>query len=382
MNKKGLYIVAHIGCWLLFICFMVAFLNNSNRNNDNWLRTIFSFPFLLFTLFYVVIFYLNLYVQMPYLFLKKKYIAYTFIAVVLLAICFYIQPFEQVMQHSRGNSAMQMRPNEMTNRDRQPTPPHITGENRPGSLPGSPPMNGLPATAEQVRIDIISVVLFFMAMAGSAMLVLSKQWRIIEKNNALVEAQKANAELAFLKAQISPHFLFNVLNNIYALVITKNDNAASSILRLSNIMRYVTDDARADFVPVEKEIACINDFIALQKLRLSQKVALNYTLTGEYGYAKVAPLILMAFIENVFKHGISNNIPMQINIAIHVNEKDISLRTQNSIIKKSDNNNRSGIGLSNVKQRLELSYPGSYKLNIDDNDETFTVALTLNNIQN
>lgn len=108
---------------------------------------------------------------------------------------------------------------------------------------------------------------------------------------------------------------------------------------------------------------------------------LDYTLTGEYGATKVAPLILMAFIENAFKHGISNNIPSHINVAINVNELSINLRTQNTIIKKNEDNNRNGIGLLNARQRLGLLYPGSHKLQVSENDGKFTVILVLDNIQ-
>jgi LytS/YehU family sensor histidine kinase len=252
-------------------------------------------------------------------------------------------------------------------------------ENRP-IPPARAPINGPPGEARQLRIDIVSLILFFMAMAGSAMLVLSKQWRITEKNRSLVEIQKIKAELAFLKTQVSPHFLFNTLNNIYALAITKNESTASGILRLSNIMRYVTDEAKEDFVPVEKEIACINDYIALQKLRLGKKVTLDYTVTGEFSNIKVAPLILMAFIENTFKHGVSNHMPVRISIAIHINEAVIKLRTQNIIIPKDEENKRNGIGLLNARQRLELLYPGSHKLTISSNNGMFTVDLALDNI--
>ena len=260
-----------------------------------------------------------------------------------------------------------------------PPPPYMNRENPPAP-PAGVPINKPPAEAGQLRIDIVSLILFFMTMAGSAMLVLSRQWRLTEKNKSLIEIQKIKAELAFLKAQISPHFLFNTLNNIYALAITKNENTASGILRLSNIMRYVTDDAKEDFVPVEKEIACINDFIELQKLRLGKKVTLDYTLTGEYGNTKVAPLILIAFIENAFKHGISNHMPARISIAININEPRISLSTQNIIIPKSEENNRNGIGLFNARQRLEQLYPGSHKLQINSGNGIFTVDLVLDNI--
>lgn len=369
MNRSSFKIVIHILCWLFFACLIAAFLQNGNMSGQSWLQIIFSFRFLAFTGFYAFIFYLNFYVLMPRFFLRKNYLAFGVIAISLFAAAFYIKPFEQVMQASRSSERM-----------RSPAPPLFESGNRPPLQGNRPPpeRRGMPPGKGQ-KIDIISLILYFMAMAGSAMLVLSKQWRIAEKNKALVEAQKANAELAFLKAQISPHFLFNVLNNIYALVITKNDNAASSILRLSNIMRYVTDDARADFVPIEKEIACVNDFIALQKMRLSKNVKVNYTVTGGYGNVTIAPLILMAFVENTFKHGVSNNQPSEINIDLHINELAVNLKTQNTWFQKRKEEAREGVGLQNVQQRLELLYTCKYQLRFNTDHDVFKLVLVLQN---
>lgn len=371
MNKRSIKISVHILCWLFFICLVAAFLQNGNMNNQSWLQVAFSLPFLLFICFYAFIFYVNVYMLIPQFFLKKNYLAFGILAVGLLVLTFYVKPFEQVMQQTRGSAIRDQRPPGIEQRNMPPP-------QRPD--PGSPPpgQRTMPQKQGQ-RIDILSLILFFMAMAGSSVIVLSKQWRMAEKNKALAEAQKANAELAFLKAQISPHFLFNVLNNIYALVITKNEDAASGILRLSNIMRYVTDDARADFVPVEKEIACINDFIALQKLRSGKNTSVNYTVTGAYGNVTVAPLILMAFVENTFKHGLSNNIPSAINIDISINESSIHLKTENTVFNKKSSERRDGVGLQNVVQRLELLYPGKHQLHISTDNDIFKVSLILQN---
>lgn len=368
MKKRGLKILTHLLCWLFFICLVAAFLHNSNNGNKTVAQIIFSGTFILFISCYVFIFYLNQYVLMPQLFLKKKYIAFTLITIVLLSGTFYFKPFEQSMRMFRTNNGAPFRPPPDDIRDRRfPPPPNdrIQGQNMGPGLQGNQ------------KLDIISLILFFMSMAVSAMLVLSKQWRESESNKALIEAQKANAELAFLKAQISPHFLFNVLNNIYALAITKNEHTASSILRLSNIMRYVTDEARTDFVPVEKEIACINDYIALQKIRLSKKVTVNYTVTGNYGNAMVAPLILMALVENCFKHGISNNVESEINIHIWADPGTIQLKTSNLFIKSNDEKKRVGVGLKNVTQRLEHLYKNKYQLNIEPDNLLFKVTLSI-----
>ncbi|MGN7783428.1 sensor histidine kinase [Niabella sp. 22666] len=370
MNKRSFKILTHLLCWLFFICLVAAFLHNGSTSSQTALHIISSGSFILFVAFYIFIFYLNQHLLMPQLFLKKRYISFTTIFVLLLSVTFYIKPFEQTMQMFRNNNRADFRPPPPGNEERRFPPPdgRVHGRNRG------------PGPQSNQRIDIVSLILFFMSMAVSAMLVLSKQWRQAESNKALVEAQKANAELAFLKAQISPHFLFNVLNNIYALAITKNEQTASSILRLSNIMRYVTDEARTDFVPVEKEIACINDYIALQKIRLSKKVTVNYTVTGTYGNAMIAPLILMAFVENCFKHGISNNVESEINIRIYVDQDQIRLQTSNPVIKNDDNKSRSGVGLQNVNQRLEHLYKNNYQLTIEPDNMLFKVILSIKRV--
>ena len=120
-------------------------------------------------------------------------------------------------------------------------------------------------------MDIISIALFILVITLSFVSVLEKRWRIAVQDTARAEADKANAELSFLKAQINPHFLFNTLNNIYSLAVTKNENVTDAILKLSNIMRYVTDDVNKDFVSHEKEVDAISDYISLQRLRLGKK---------------------------------------------------------------------------------------------------------------
>src|SRR5205823_10521035 len=114
----------------------------------------------------------------------------------------------------------------------------------------------------------------------SAALSILKEWRNIEQRAAKAEADKANAELAFLKAQINPHFLFNTLNNIYSLAVTKSEMTPVSIMKFANIMRYVTDEVTQDFVPLQSEIDCASDYIDLQRMRLSKKVYVDYSVTG------------------------------------------------------------------------------------------------------
>jgi len=121
-------------------------------------------------------------------------------------------------------------------------------------------------------------------------------WFLNERIQHDLENQRLSAELAFLKSQINPHFLFNTLNNIYTMVVIKDENAPDSIMKLSNIMRYVTDDANEDFVPLQNEIDFIKDYIELQRLRLGEKTYVDLDISGDIEGKLIAPLILMTFI--------------------------------------------------------------------------------------
>src|SRR5437773_3176321 len=212
---------------------------------------------------------------MTQLWLKKKYVYYAATVIILFVGIYFLKPFDHLLRH-----------------------------NRP---PDMPPGNRRPMDRGGPRFDIISIILFVMTWSLSTALSIIKEWRTTLQKVSRAEADKVKAELAFLKAQINPHFLFNTLNNIYSLAITKNENTSFAVMKLSNIMRYVTDDATNDFVPLQMEIDCINDYIELQRLRLSKKAEINFAVSGNTEDKQIAPLILMTFVENVFKYGISTH---------------------------------------------------------------------------
>ncbi|MBK0401884.1 sensor histidine kinase [Adhaeribacter sp. BT258] len=203
------------------------------------------------------------------------------------------------------------------------------------------------------------------------------QWRRAEKEKLEAVAEKKTAELSFLKAQINPHFLFNTLNNIYSLAITQSPNTAPSIMELSNIMRYVTDDATKDFVTVDREVDCIRDYISLQSLRLGESTQVIFEVTGQTENKKIAPLILMTFIENNFKYGVSNHEKTNITIKLISDDQKIGFFCQNKIFVHHNQMETTGIGLSNTRNRLELAYPNKHSLDISNNNGLYTVHLTL-----
>ncbi|GAB3509558.1 hypothetical protein GCM10027442_17000 [Emticicia fontis] len=227
------------------------------------------------------------------------------------------------------------------------------------------------------KIDVISIFLFGLIWALGMALKISERWRETEQRAVQAEADKANAELSFLKAQINPHFLFNTLNNIYSLAVTNNKNTAASIMKLSQIMRYVTDEVSEDFVPLQSEIECISNYIDLQRLRLSKKTEVVFEVTGITDSKSISPLLLMTFVENAFKHGISNHENSIIEIKIFADAQTIQFDCKNTLFTTSRKVERTGIGLSNTRQRLSHLYKDRYSLRIDDKQDFYSVELII-----
>lgn len=190
------------------------------------------------------------------------------------------------------------------------------------------------------------------------------------------EEEKLKAELSYLKAQINPHFLFNTLNSIYALTVQKSEIAPESVTKLSAIMRYSITDAAQDFVSLDKELNYINAYIELEKLRLTDKVHLYYSVTGNTSGKQISPLIFVPFIENAFKYGVSTKENSSIDIQIKIENESLHLTVKNTKA-RTESKNKLGLGLENTKKRLHLIYPGKHLLEITDEGNTFLVNLHL-----
>ena len=216
----------------------------------------------------------------------------------------------------------------------------------------------------------------FVYIAITTLLKLSRAWfKLLE-----LEKEKANTELLFLKMQINPHFLFNSLNNIYSLALKKDTMAPDSILKLAQVMRYMIYESNEQVVPLQKEIDYINNYIDLQRLRSRDNASIVLNITGEPENRYIAPLILVVFIENGFKHGIKATIHQSfVNILITISDDRLHMQVENSkgVIDDMEKDNFSGLGLENVKRRLELLYPEKYELTINDTEEKYTAVLQL-----
>lgn len=204
----------------------------------------------------------------------------------------------------------------------------------------------------------------------------SVDWFLNEKIRKNLENEKLSTELAFLKSQINPHFLFNSLNNIYSLAYQRSDETPEAILKLSGIMRYMLQDSNEPTVPLHSEIRYLQNYIELQKLRFKNSAFVSFNVSGVEDNIQIVPLILIAFVENAFKHGIVSDPDYPVLINMDVRDGMVVFEVRNH--KKPQNKDTmSGIGLNNVKRRLELLYAGSYQLSIQNSELTYYCKLAL-----
>lgn len=211
---------------------------------------------------------------------------------------------------------------------------------------------------------------------------LSKNWLISNKIQQQLVSDKLNTELKYLKAQINPHFLFNTLNMAFASAIKNNDETTADIIeKISGFMRYVLYESNEEQVSLEKELHYIDNFVNLQLQRLSPEIAdtIKYDVKGNYQNLKIAPMILIPFIENVFKHGIMLSKTTEISISIFLNNDILILETKN--LKNNSpvgiDKEYLGIGMKNVKERLQLLHPSEHKLEINNGEHFFQIKLEI-----
>lgn len=211
----------------------------------------------------------------------------------------------------------------------------------------------------------------------STVLKFVSDWFLNEKIKSNLENEKLIAELAFLKSQINPHFLFNSLNNIYSLAYQKAEKTPEAILKLSEIMRYMLYESNEGKVALADEIRYLENYIELQKLRFKDNAFIKFEIQGEAFEQQITPLVLISFVENAFKHGIVSDKENPVSILLKIEPGEIFFQTIN---KKSKQNkdNTGGIGLKNVRRRLDLIYSDRYKLQIEDKSDIYTCELYLN----
>lgn len=352
LSNRRLSVVLHILAWAIIVIIPRYLINTFGDGNQQFLNHLYINLTIYGSLFYV-----NYLWLVPNFFLKDKKLRYFLFAFVgVLAVCLIMwfvneklffdperaRQFEEIMKELDKNEEVM-----------------------------KPPL-------KQFRIlnYIYTSILVLGFSFGLRLLVKVNDDEKIRKE---LEREKLNSELAFLKNQISPHFFFNTLNNIYSLIAIDSTEAQGAVLKLSKLMRYLLYESEVGKTKLSEEISFINHYIDLMKLRLSKKVELDIQMPVEYPDLQLPPLVFITFVENAFKHGISYRDHSFIKIRMHIDQKLITFTTVNSIGSSSSENDgqQSGIGLENVKKRLNLLFPGKHKLNIEEDDQQFRVCLQL-----
>ncbi|WP_340112698.1 sensor histidine kinase [Maribellus mangrovi] len=224
-------------------------------------------------------------------------------------------------------------------------------------------------------INVI-IILLFGLLGGLAYFF--TDW--FKKNKLKTELERKNHEstLALLRSQINPHFLFNTLHNINTLIHDDQDKATESLVMLADIMRYMLKEAKFDLVELQKEIEHLESYLALEKLRLKNEKFLNYSFRGDCKGIKVAPMLMIPFVENAFKHSVDSNIENGIVIELAIENGTLKFCCINQFYNlESDKDKGHGIGLETVRKRLDLIYPNKHNLTVDSRNQIFAVNLEL-----
>jgi sensor histidine kinase YesM len=218
------------------------------------------------------------------------------------------------------------------------------------------------------------------AMGGVAVSIkLIRTWYREKEVQRQLEKEKLEAELNLLKAQVQPHFLFNTLNNIYALTMERSIQAPSAVLRLSSLLRYILYECNETESSLTKEIGVLKDYIELEQMRYGERLDINFRFSGDIGDKQIAPLLLLPFIENSFKHGTGEQLDQcWVMLDLYVEGDELKFKLSNSRGGlKDDNATPEGIGLGHVRKRLDLLYPGRHSLRIMSDADSYTVSLVV-----
>ena len=296
----------------------------------------------------IVFFYLNYFYLIPRLYFKGKHVL--FFSLIFILFCIVIGLPSYVFPH--------VNPPHRSAMEESPLPPDRFVRHEPEAF------------LDILRMETRHHVFVFLSVFFISM--------VLRINNRLkkTEQEKLNAELSYLKAQINPHFLFNTLNSIYSLAIAGSDKTASAIVQLSGMIRYVISDTQNDYISLEKELNYIKAFIDLQEIRFGDTIKVDFEIIGDSFGKKIAPLLLVPFIENTFKHGIDPEEDSRITILILIKDQELEVAVRNTKFNKSvPKYAKSGMGIENTTKRLQLLYPGKHLLNIKETDDEFIVNL-------
>ncbi|SFW62594.1 Histidine kinase [Sinomicrobium oceani] len=397
-KKKWKYIAVHAAVWILF--FVV--LNYQVYSEIRYVPVEILYRTLYRSLINIALFYLNYAYLVPKFLLKKKLRKYVFISLSIIVLNvvliggFDSPPPGAVIIAERMDAPPGMesgsvsesvraghdsiRPQRGVNIRRYDDIPH------PGMEPEWHKAHATRAAENfgrtqmwrfRLLMSLRAAMVVAMYFVIGAAIKIYMEWKKGEALRHQIQSEKVTSELQFLKAQLNPHFLFNSLNSIYSLSVKKSNDTPEAVITLSDLMRYMLYEANRDLVPLSKEIEYIKNYIKLQRLRLSDGEQVTLNIYGDDRDKKIQPLLFISFIENAFKYGTDYRGRTVVKTVISIKEDAIHFYIRNIIGRYKKNDESSGVGLQNIRNRLNLLYPDSHTLDITDDGEAFTVSLTL-----
>jgi two-component system, LytTR family, sensor kinase len=328
------YKLDHILFWLLYTFFWL--LVSGSFNNPSQI-----FHSLVVVFFHASASYFNIYVLVPLLLQKQKYIAYGLS--LLLSITLTCFPLAFAIYYSNPHNS----------------PDNLWSED----------------------FFIFNTITTSYAVAITMILRLMLHWYQREKEKAELQQLTTETELKYLKSQINPHFLFNCLNSIYSLTLKKSDDAPQTVLKLSDMLRYLLYEAAEEKVTIDKEINYLKNYLELEKIRLGNRGQIIFEVNTDSEDYEIEPMLLMPFVENSFKHGLNTKATEGwVNIVLSISNGKLHFKISNNKGAKSFVNTEytvGGIGIENVRKRLQLLYPSAHLLQLEDEENVYTVGLEL-----
>lgn len=198
-----------------------------------------------------------------------------------------------------------------------------------------------------------------------------------QQENKSLREEKIRAELAFLKSQVNPHFLYNTLNYIYSMAYPVSDELADAVIKLSQLMRYMLTESPDGMMDLQKEVDYLDNYIAIYRMRFADHFFVDFKVDGDIAGKRVASLVLIPFVENAFKHGVVDDPSRPVRIGLKVTGSRMEFTVSNKISQQQKDHS-SGVGLANIRRRLELIYPGKHDLLVSANGQTYKSTLYIN----
>jgi len=406
-KKDWIEIVLHIAFWVGVFYTLLSFTQPhiKMRVNDNGtileedIRHSIS-PHLFLTLgFMIVLFYSNIFWLLKRALRFKNILVRVVLPIAWFSLIFFADNYADTLLPAQKNDDVMIMPPPSKGMDTMKAPLPPLPPNRKSFRRDSNVMRMLPVpdifvrrevTRQQNRAFIFAadgfsntlLFIFIIVFGLSIAYFFLKEWSRVEKMRSELAAVQLDTEVKFLKSQVNPHFLFNTLNNLFSMAQKKgNDDLADGISKLSGMMRYMIYESNEEKVPLKKEIEYLQDCILLNKLRYADKEAIvKFDYPSETDGIFIAPMLFIPFVENAFKHGVVIGQSSNIDILLSVNGNELTftcINADHSHVQKM-NGDSSGVGLDNVKRRLQLLYPGKHHLQITKANDQYQVELKIN----